>query len=284
MEKISNAKIKKYTTYKLEGEIKAIYFPGDILELKNLIYDLKKRNIRYKVLGNGSNLIISNSYDGVLIKLSKFDKLDIDGNMVSVGAGYDLSKLALKCAKKNLSGIEFAFGIPATVGGAIYQNAGAYGFNMASIVRKVKVLDNNFNVFSLSKDEMKFGYRDSILKNKDYICLEVTLELKKDTYDKIRLRMEKNMNLRKEKQPINYPSAGSVFRNPNNLSAGRLIEEAGLKGLKVGGAMISLKHANFIVNLGCANAENVIKLIKIIQDKVKENTGILLETEQEILE
>lgn len=284
MKKINNAKIKNYTTYKLDGEIKTIYFPDNVLELKNLIYDLKKRHIRYKILGNGSNLIISSRYDGVLIKLSKFDKLYIDGNIVKVGAGYDLSKLALECAKNNLSGLEFTFGIPATVGGAVYQNAGAYGFDMAMVVKLIKVLDNNGNIFTLSKNEIKFGYRNSILKSKDYICLEVIFELEKGIYDKIKSKMKQNMALRKEKQPLDYPSAGSVFCNPKNLSAGKLIEEAGLKGLRDGDAMVSSKHANFIVNLGCARAENVIKLIRTIQDKVEEDTGIFLEIEQEILE
>ncbi len=283
MKKVNNAKIKQYTTYKLEGEIKTIYFPENILELKELINKLKSNNTRYKILGNGSNLIISSSYDGVLIKLSKFDKLDIVNNIVRVGSGYNLSKLALKCAENNLSGLEFTFGIPATVGGAIYQNAGAYGFDMASVFKEALVLDEFGDIFTLSKDEMEFGYRDSILKHKNYICLEVTFELKMCLYDEIMLKMKNNFNSRKEKQPLDYPSAGSVFRNPLNLSAGRLIEEASLKGYKVGDAMVSLKHANFIVNLGCANAENVIKLIKIIQDKVKDETGILLELEQEIL-
>lgn len=284
MKKISNAELKSYTTYKLEGKVACVYFPEDVTELEDLILKLKKENKKYKILGNGSNLIIGSKYDGVLIKLEKFDKLDIDGNMVTVGSGYMLPKLALECAKKNLSGLEFASGIPATIGGAIYQNAGAYGEQMDKVIKNVTVLDDQGNIKILNKGELKLGYRDSILKHESLICLEVVLELKEDSYENIKQKMHDNLLNRKEKQPLEYPSAGSVFRNPPGYSAGKLIEDAGLKGFKVGDAMVSLKHANFIVNTGHASGEDVLKLIKIIQEKVKEKTGILLEVEQEVLE
>ena len=282
MKVINNAKIKDYTTYKLEGTVKTIYFPLDIIELKNLISNLK--NIKYKIIGNGSNLIISDKYNGVLIKLENFDKLDIEDNIVKVGSGYMLSKLALECAKANLSGLEFAYGIPATIGGAIYQNAGAFGSSMDCIIKEVLVLDEKGDIITLSKEDLKLGYRDSVLKHTKYICLEVTLSLKRNNYEKIISKMNDNIRVRKERQPIDYPSAGSVFRNPADYSAGKLIEDAGLKGTKFGGAMISLKHANFIVNIGQAKAEDIIGLIKLVQEKVKEETGILLECEQEYLE
>lgn len=284
MEKISNAEIKKYTTYKLEGTVSEIYAPSDILELKNLLTELKNKKIKYKILGNGSNLIISSKYDGVLIKLKNFDKLNIDGNTVKVGAGYMLPKLALKCAENGLSGLEFAYGIPATIGGAVYQNAGAYGSSIDKVIKDVTILDGNYGIITLSKDELKFGYRDSILKHKNFICLEVTLELKKGNSEDILEKMKENLKLRKENQPLEYPSAGSVFRNHTGYSAGKLIEEAGCKGVRVGDAMVSYKHANFIVNTGKATAEDVFKLIKLVQKKVKDKTGILLEAEQEYLE
>ena len=284
MKKISNADLKSYTTYKLEGKVACVYFPEDVTELEDLILKLKKENKKYKILGNGSNLIIGSKYDGVLIKLEKFDKLDIDGNMVTVGSGYMLPKLALECAKKNLSGLEFASGIPATIGGAIYQNAGAYGEQMDKVIKNVTVLDDQGDIKILNKGELKLGYRDSILKHESLICLEVVLELEQDSYENIKQKMHDNLLNRKEKQPLEYPSAGSVFRNPPGYSAGKLIEDAGLKGFKVGDAMVSLKHANFIVNTGHASGEDVLKLIKIIQEKVKEKTGILLEVEQEVLE
>ena len=284
MEKINNADIRKYTTYKLEGKVKAIYFPSNVLELKELISDFKDKKIRYKVIGNGSNLIISPNYDDVLIKLEKFDKLNINGNIVKVGSGYMLPKLALECAHNGLSGLEFASTIPATVGGAVYQNAGAYGFQIDKIIKNVTVLDETGEIVILSKNEMKFGYRDSVLKHRKLICLEVTLELVLKKYDDIIQTMKDYLNQRKEKQPLEYPSAGSVFRNPLGYSAGKLIEDTGLKGYRVGDAMVSYKHANFIVNVGHATSEDVLKLIKLIQDKVKEKTGILLETEQEFIE
>lgn len=278
MEIINKAKIREYTTYKLDGEIKKIYIPEDVLELKDLILKLRKDNIKYKIIGNGSNMIISSKYDGVLIKLSKFDKLDIKDNIVKVGSGYSLSKLVLKCAKKNLSGLEFAYGIPATVGGAIYQNMGAYGYSIDDIIKNVTLLDGD-EIKTLSKDELNFGYRDSIFKHKNLICLEATFELKYSSD----VSYKKYMEERKLKQPLEYPSAGSVFLNPIGYSAGKLIEEAGLKGFRVNDAMVSYKHANFIVNVGRARAEDVIKLIRIIQDKVQADTGIYLETEQEYL-
>ena len=284
MKKINNAFLKNYTTYKLEGKLVCIYFPENVKELADLILKLNEENKKYKILGNGSNLIISSSYNGVLIKLEKFDKLDIDGNLVTVGSGYMLPKLALMCANENLSGLEFASGIPATIGGAIYQNAGAYGEAMDKIIKSVTVLDDHGNIKVLNKEKLQLGYRDSILKHENLICLEVVLELKQDSYENIKCRMHNNLLNRKEKQPLEYPSAGSVFRNPPGYSAGKLIEDAGLKGFKVGDAMVSLKHANFIVNMGRASGDDVLKLIKIIQKKVKEKTGIFLETEQEVLE
>lgn len=284
MEIINNVNLKNYTTYKLEGVIKKIYFPEDVLELKNLILKLKKDNIKYKIIGNGSNMIISSKYDGVLIKLSKFDKLNIEGNIVTVGSGYSLPKLALKCAKENLSGLEFAYGIPATVGGAIYQNAGAYYSSLDKVIKSAVILSDNGEIITLNKDDLNLKYRDSIFKHKNYICLEVTFELSKGVYEESLKQMQENLKSRKDSQPIDYPSAGSVFRNPKGYSAGKLIEEAGLKGLRVGDAMVSYKHANFIVNVGQASAEDILKLIRLVQSEVALKTGIKLECEQEYLE
>ncbi len=284
MEQISKAQIKNYTTYKLAGTVNKIYFPLNVLELKSLINNLKKKKIKYKILGNGSNLIIRSSYDGVLIKLKNFDKLIIDGNIVRVESGYLLSKLALKCASSGLSGLEFAASIPATVGGAIYQNAGAYGKKMEDVVLEVLALDECGNLIKFKQNDLNFGYRDSIFKHKNLVILEAVLKLSEKDSENILDEIKKNMETRKEKQPLDFPSAGSVFKNPFGESAGRLIEKVGLKGYHVGDAMVSLKHANFILNVGKASGDDVIKLIKIIQNKVKEETGISLELEQEILE
>lgn len=279
MKKINNALIKDYTTYKLSGQVKEVIIPSNILELKEAIRNLGDK--KYKIIGNGSNLIISESYDGVLIKLD-FDNLVIDGTKVKVGASYSLSKLSMECAKKGLSGLEFACGIPGTVGGAIYMNAGAYGSNISDVLKSVTVLDKNYEVKVLDASLLELGYRDSIFKNNDYVILEGEFVLNYKNSDAILNDIKDIMASRREKQPLEYPSAGSVFRNPEGYSAGRLIEKAGLKGLRVGDAEVSLKHANFIVNRGSASAEDVISLIDIIKDKVSED-GIMLECEQEIL-
>lgn len=280
MKKIDNASIKDFTTYKLSGHVKTVYFPDNVLELTELLQSLDK----YKIIGNGSNLIISSKYDGVLISLKNFDKLDIDDEYVKVGAGYTLTQLSLNCAKRGLSGLEFAYGIPGTVGGAIYQNAGAYGKDMSCVLEKVLVLDSDYKLVYLSLADLKLGYRNSILKSKNYICLEAYLKLKKGNADLIKKEILQNTKIRKEKQPLEYPSAGSVFRNPSSVSAGKLIEDAGLKGTRVGDAMVSFKHANFIVNVGKATGEDVISLIDLVRKKVYDKSGILLKLEQEIIE
>ncbi len=281
MEKISNAYIKDYTTYKLDGQIKEIVFPESIQELKEIITMLKSK--KYKIIGNGSNLIISESYDGTLINLKKFDKLKIKNNIVTVQAGYSLPKLAKECANFGLSGLEFASGIPGTVGGAIYMNAGAYGKEISDIIKNVTVLDEKLNIKKITKEELKTSYRDSIFKHENYICIEAQFEFKYKDKNDVLKEIENIIKIRKEKQPLEYPSAGSVFKNGENYSAGRLIEKAGLKGTKVGDAEVSLKHANFIINKGNASASDVIKLIEIIKKKIKKEENVELILEQEIL-
>ena len=281
MEKISNAYIKDYTTYKLDGQIKEIVFPESIQELKEIITMLKSK--KYKIIGNGSNLIISESYDGTLINLKKFDKLKIKNNIVTVQAGYSLPKLAKECANFGLSGLEFASGIPGTVGGAIYMNAGAYGKEISDIIKNVTVLDEKLNIKKITKEELKTSYRDSIFKHENYICIEAPFEFKYKDKNDVLKEIENIIKIRKEKQPLEYPSAGSVFKNGENYSAGRLIEKAGLKGTKVGDAEVSLKHANFIINKGNASASDVIKLIEIIKKKIKKEENVELILEQEIL-
>ena len=275
MKIIDKPLIKDYTTYKLSGKIDKIIIPENIEELK------KEINGEYKILGSGSNLIISETYKGKLIKLDNFDKLEIEGNIVKVGAGYLLPKLAHLLANKNLSGLEFACSIPGTIGGAIYMNAGAHGREMKDIVKTITILDENKKIKTLSREDIEFKYRDSILKHKKYICLEVELILENKDKDDIIKTMKKYIGERRKKQPTE-PSAGSVFKN-GDYSSGKLIDEAGLKGYKIKGAKVSEKHANFIINTGSASAEDIIKLIDTIKEKIKEKYNIELECEQEIL-
>ncbi len=277
--------IKKLTTYKVGGTAKALVYPKDIEKLIKLIVLIKKYKIRYKVIGNGSNLLFSDrEYDGVLIKLDEFRNLDITGTRIVVGAGFPLPKLSIIAAKKSLAGLEFASGIPGTVGGAVFMNAGAYQSDMGYIVTRVKVLTPDLTVIELGNRDMDFHYRTSFLKkHPDYICLEVTMMLYKGQRaaleDVIKDRRERRIN----SQPLKYPSAGSVFRNPPGLFAGKLIEDLGLKGKTIGGAEVSEKHANFIVNKKNASADDLKNLITFVQEQVKKEYNIELKVEQEFV-
>lgn len=276
--------ISKYTTYKLSGKISRVIYPSDVNNLVGLLKYLKHNNIKHRVIGNGSNLVFKGNYAGVIIKLDNFCYLKIEGNIVHVGAGYNLLSLVLKTANLGLSGLEFASGIPATIGGAIYMNAGAYGEDMSGIVKEVTIIDENLNIKKLDLNDLNFKYRSSILKKKNYICLDAILKLEYSDKNKISQTMKERKINRLKTQPLNYPSAGSVFRNPLNNYAGKLIEEAGLKGIKIGGAMVSLKHANFIINIGGASGSDVYELIMFVKEKVRDKYDIELIIEQEFIE
>ena len=282
---IVKPKMCDYTTYRVGGFVKAIVIPKDVNSLIKLLKYLKEFNIKYKILGNGSNVIFKNiNYDLVIIKLDRFNNLKIINKDITVGAGYNLIALSLKVAKENLTGLEFASGIPGTVGGAIFMNAGAYKSDMGYIVKDVTVITPNLEIKTLTNSELKFHYRTSFLKdNPDYICIEANLHLRKGKKEAILAVIKDRKKRRIESQPLEYPSAGSVFRNPENLFAGKLIEDIGYKGKRVGGAMVSEKHANFIINYNKAKGEDIIKLIDEIKSKVKEEYGIELKVEQEIV-
>lgn len=282
----TNVSLKKCTTYRVGGNAKYIAYPKDINSLVKLIKYLKNKNIKYKILGNGSNLLFSEKeYDGVLIKLSEFDDLEFIGKTkLRVGAGFNLIKLSILTAKKGLTGLEFASGIPGTVGGSVFMNAGAYKSDMGYVVETVKVLTPDEKIINLENKEMDFHYRTSFLKkHPDYICLEVIIRLQQGKKEAIEDLIKDRRERRLASQPLEYPSAGSVFRNPENDFAGRLIEESGLKGEKHGGAMISSKHANFIVNYKNAKADDIKYLIELAHDKVKENYNVDLKIEQEFV-
>ena len=225
---LTNVSLKEYTTYKIDGKAKVIVFPKNKHELINLIKYIKN----HKILGNGSNLIFVKSvYEGILIKLSEFDDLKIDKNVIQVGAGYNLMKLALKVSRLGLTGLEFATGIPGSVGGAVYMNAGAYNSDMGYVVKMVKVLTPNLEIKEVTNREMDFHYRTSFLqKNPGYICLEATIVLRYGNKDIIMEIIKDRKERRVIGQPLEYPSAGSVFRNPKDDYAGRLIEDIGYNG------------------------------------------------------
>lgn len=283
---IENIDLKKYTTYKTGGIGRVLVIPKDIESLQKLFNYINKNNIKYKMLGLGSNLIFGDDiYEGILIKLDEFNDVNISGTTIRVGAGYSLIKLSLLAARNDLAGLEFASGIPGTVGGAIYMNAGAYKSDMGYIVKEIKVLTPDNEIITMSNKELDFHYRTSYLqKNPGYICLEATLNLYKGDRNAILDVIRDRKKRRMETQPLEFPSAGSVFRNPPDDFAGRLIEELGYKGKKIGGAMVSTKHANFIINVGNAKGNDIKKLILEIQEKVKEKYDIELKVEQEFVE
>ena len=276
----------KYNTYKLDVKCKCLIFPKDIEELIDILKIIKENNYKYYILGNGSNVIFKNDYyDGIIIKLDRFNKANIENKIVTSECGVSLMKLSNMTIKENLSGLEFAYGIPGLVGASIAMNAGAYKEELSDILVSVKLLDKDLNVIEKKKEELNFSYRNSILKNnKDYIVLECTFKLidgnKEEMMEKVNKRREKRLLT----QPLEFPSAGSVFRNPEGMFAGELIEKCNLKGYNINGAEVSEKHANFIINKGGAKGEDIVKLISIIKEKVKEEFNVDLYLEQIIID
>ncbi len=281
-----NVLLKKYTTYNCGGRALGIIYPKNVNNLVKTINILRENNVKYKILGNGSNLLFSDDlYDGILIRLNEFNDVEFFGrNKVRVGAGFSLVKLSLMCAKKSLTGLEFASGIPGTVGGAVYMNAGAYKSDMGYIVESVKILTSDNKIITMENKEMEFHYRSSFLqKHPGYICLEVVLRLAKGKRDAIEEVIKERRKRRVESQPLEYPSAGSVFRNPEGNFAGKLIEDLGLKGKRIGGAMVSDKHANFIINYKNASSKDIKDLIELCHDSVLKEYNIDLKCEQEFV-
>ncbi len=277
--------LKKYTTYKVGGVAKVLVYPKDEKKLILLIKKLRDEKIKYKILGYGSNLIFSDDlYDGVLIKLDLFDKIKIKDTIITVGAGASLVKLSYMALKEGLTGLEFASGIPGTVGGAVFMNAGAYKSDMGYIVSEVKVITPELKIKTLYNKDLNYKYRDSFLKqNPEYICLEAKIVLRHGDKKLIKELMETRKQKRLISQPLEFPSAGSVFRNPDGDFAGKLIEDCGLKGYRIGGATVSVKHANFIINDNDATGNDVKNLIDYVHDKVKKRTGVDLKIEQEFV-
>ena len=283
-EYIKNASLKKYNTYRLDVKANYLIFPKSIDELINLLKFLKENNIKYLILGGGSNIILARPVFDIVIKLDRLNKVTIEGNIVVAEAGASLISLANTCMKNGLNGLAFAGGIPGLVGASTAMNAGAYKEEISEVVKEVKVITPDLEIKTMTNKELEYSYRDSFLKrNKDYICIETTFIMTKEDSNKIKEKMDDRKKRRVESQPLNRPSAGSVFRNPEGLSSGKIIEDLGLKGYTIGGAMISEKHANFIINTGNATYEDIIELIELIKKKVKEEYNIDLILEQEII-
>ena len=278
--------LKKYNTYRIDINCQYLIFPRDELELINVLKEIKKENLKYLVLGNGSNVIFNTDYfNGAIIKLDKLNKIDYNDKTVVVGAGYPLIKLANETVNKGLSGLEFAAGIPGLVGASTAMNAGAYNSDLSNIIKEVKVLNDKLEIEILDKTKLNYSYRDSFLKqHKEYIVLSTTFELTEGDIQEMKNKIEERKIKRIASQPLNMPNAGSVFRNPEGMYAGELIEKSNLKGYNIGDAEVSTKHANFIVNTGNAKGKDIVELINKIKKDVKENYNVDLKLEQIIVE
>lgn len=275
-----NEPMSKHTTFHIGGNADCFCELKDSRSLKNIILICKEYSVPYFIIGLGSNLLVSdNGIRGLVIKLGgEFNSITLlDDNTIRCGAGVSLAGLCVFARKMSLSGLEFAWGIPGSVGGAVYMNAGAYNGEIKNVVTSVRYIDNQGNKKSYPKDELDFSYRHSVFTDTDNIITDVTFKLVPKPQEIIIDRMQELMNRRKAKQPINHPSAGSIFKRPGeNIYAAALIEECGLKGFSIGGAEVSTKHSGFIVNDHNATAQDVKKLIKHIQDVVFEQKGIKL--------
>ena len=283
---LENEPMERHTSMRVGGKVRAYILCENIDNLIKIIKFLKDKNQKYMIIGRGSNIIFPDyDMDLVVIAINNvLNNLEINNNIITVGAGYSLQKLAKQVSKLGLSGLEFAGGIPGSIGGSVYMNAGAHLSMISNVISKVYCLDENGNKLELTKDKCQFSYRNSIFQKKNLIIYQVELKLEQKERSEVYKKMAGNLSYREELQPLDLPSCGSVFKNPENNHAGKLIDEAGLKGIKIGGALVSTKHANFIVNSGNASAENIKELIIYIKETIKEQFGITLEEEIKILE
>ncbi len=279
----TNLKTKTISTFRIGGTAPLVVYPKDTEQVSVLIKFFNENEYRYKTVGNCSNILFSDEIlDCILIKTDGLSLLKVENNNIVSGAGNILSKVASTAMKNHLSGMEKLFGIPGSVGGAVIMNAGAYGAEMSQIVEQTEYVDSEGNTHIVRGEEHCFGYRKSCFTETDVVT-KTTLKLNPGTYRDIREEMNAVKNKRVTTQPLDLPSAGSVFKRPEGHFAGKLIEDCGLKGISVGGAQVSTKHAGFIVNTGNATASDVKELIHLIQSEVFEKFGVMLETEIRII-
>jgi len=275
-----NEPMNKHTSFKTGGMADVFISVSSADELCSLCVTAKALLIPLFILGKGSNLLVSDKgIEGAVVSLAELNEISVNGDEITVGAGASLSALCVAAAQNSLSGLEFAYGIPGTVGGALYMNAGAYGGEMVQVVTSATYVTQNGDTGVIEVGDMLLGYRTSVFKQNNNIITSVTLRLKKGETSEIKAKMNDFMDRRKSKQPLEYPSAGSTFKRPEGYFAGALIEENGLKGFSVGGAMVSEKHAGFVINYDNATTDDILKLINHIQNVVLKNNGVTLETE-----
>lgn len=275
----------KHTSFKTGGPADIFITPKTTESLVETIKILRSYHIPYMILGNGSNVLFSdNGFRGAIIQIyHNMEDITIDQEILEVQAGALLASISSKAMEQGLTGLEFASGIPGTFGGAICMNAGAYGGEMKDILIDVKVLSPDLEVINYNLDELELGYRNSIIAKKSLLVLSGRLQLKKGNTEEIKETMKNLAQKRREKQPLNFPSAGSTFKRPTGYFAGKLIEDAGLKGYSIGGAQVSEKHAGFIINKGGATTKDICMLIEYCQNIVKQKFGVELETEVKMI-
>lgn len=272
--------MKNHTSFKIGGEADVFVKIKDASSLKTVLWSARENDVPVFILGKGSNILVSDEgIEGAVISLLGLDEISLEEDTITCGAGVVLSVLCRFARDNSLTGLEFAYGIPGSVGGAVYMNAGAYGGEMADVLESVTCMDKDGNICEISAKDMELGYRNSVFMKNGMIVLSAKLRLKSGKQEDITAAMEDYMNRRLSKQPLEYPSAGSTFKRPEGYFAGALIEENGLKGMSVGGAMVSEKHAGFVINYKNASCKDVRELINRIAECVFENNGVKLQPE-----
>ncbi len=277
--------MKNHTSFKLGGNASILLEPSNMETLEKVLMIVREMGIDYYIIGNGSNLLVKDGgYKGVIIKIAKkMSAVKVEGDIVYAEAGVLLSNLSNIIVDNSLTGFEFASGIPGTLGGAIYMNAGAYGYEMKNVVLEAKLIDANGHIIVLNNEELKLEYRNSIIQSKELIVVEVTLKLEKGDLSQIKETIKDLTFKRTSKQPLALPSAGSTFKRPSGNYAGKLIDESGLRGFKHGGAMVSDLHCGFVVNVDNATSKEVLELIDTVSKIVNDKHGIILEPEVRII-
>lgn len=283
---LENCGMSRFTSFRAGGRADLLVMPQDLESLKFVLRELSREDMPHMVMGNGSNILVKDGgYRGAVVKLGEaFGDIDIQGEVLTAGCGTLMSAVAKAALDAELSGFEFASGIPGSLGGAVFMNAGAYGGEMADIIKEAHILaKDGSREYVLSCEELGLGYRHSVLHETGDIVTSVTLRLRKGDAEAIRTEMKELTAKRNEKQPVSLPSAGSFFKRPEGYFAGKLIQDAGLKGLSVGGAQVSPLHSGFIVNTGGATATDILQLMEVVQAAVLDQFGVKLEPEVRIV-
>ena len=277
-------KLSEYVNFKVGGPADILLIPNSKEQVIKSIKICKENNIPFYLIGNGSNILVRDGgFRGVVLSLKNVKNIYVDGEKIEAECGFMLKEVSDKAIENSLTGFEFACGIPGTIGGAVFMNAGAYDGEISKVIESAEVIDENCNIIRLSREELDFGYRSSLVMKKGYTVLSAVFKLEKGQVKTIKELIEDLTNKRESKQPLEYPSAGSTFKRPTGYFAGKLIQDAGLKGYSIGGAAVSEKHSGFVINKGNATAKDITDLIKHIQDEVKKQFGVDLHPEVRII-